>query len=80
MSFMRTRMHEVDYLRPSKTQLGTAAMAVFVAAACLRRLSLAYLDETEELASRFHAAFVIKMRDDDRASKVFSGDLTEPTS
>lgn len=56
MSYMRTREHGVDYFAPSEAQAAIAATAISIATACLRRVSLRQLAESDWRAHPVFAA------------------------
>lgn len=71
MSFMRTRDHKIDYHHPSDQQFAMANLAIDVATACLRRVTLQHLDTIPEKSMRFNQALLSEIRDADRNNGLF---------
>lgn len=72
MSFYRMSKHEVDFQRPSEAQYATASMAVSVALACMRRVTLNIVDRYPEYVNEFWG--VEGFRSDDAEETLISGE------
>jgi hypothetical protein len=71
MSYFRMRRHSVDYLAPNEMQYGSAAMAIEVATACLRRTSLRYLDSSASSQPKVLQTVLESLRSEDSECTVF---------
>jgi hypothetical protein len=72
MSFLRMRQHGVDYYFPSEAQFGSASLAIEVAKACLRRVSLRYLDTMPSARGEFSAEYLTCLIKEDVECNVFT--------
>lgn len=80
MSYWRMRQHDVDYLSPGPMQFATAAMAIGVGAACLRRVALRELDDRGGGSGGKDGEFLLKLRQEDRDCTVFAGNARNSAS
>lgn len=76
MSFLHTTAQSVDYYAPSDFQYGAAAFAIEVTCACLRRVSLCYLDnhleKYPEAIKQFPVSILEQFREEDANCGVFT--------
>lgn len=76
MSYLRMRLHSIDYFKPSEYQYGVAGLAIEISAACLRRVTVRYLDEHieqhPETKSKFPLKFLDEVHRDDASCDIFT--------
>lgn len=72
MSFMRTRDHGIDYYFPGDAQLSMAELAINVATACLRRVTLRQLDSSPGKIDQFQLELLEEFRKEDSAASFFA--------
>lgn len=75
MSFFRARVQQIDYYRPGQAQHAAASMAIEIASACHRRVTLLQLDDHlrkfPDDERHFHAELVQEVRNDDTKCSIF---------
>lgn len=76
ISFFRFSSHSIDYRSPSHAQFASACFAIEIATACLRRVTLRYLDyhleKFPQSKNEFADSFVQKLRDKDGTRYLFT--------
>jgi hypothetical protein len=78
MSFIRMRVHRVDYFNPSEAQQQTAAFAIEVATACLRRITLRHLRDFDWQSDSLLRVTLEQIRRDDADCAVFCPTMDTP--
>ena len=79
MSYWRMRQHRVDYLEPGPMQFGSAAMAIEVAVACLRRVTVRQLMESPKFSpNEGWGEYLTQLREEDSKCDVFQSGVAQP--
>lgn len=78
MSYWRMRWHRIDYLAPGPMQFASAAMAIEVAVACLRRVTVRQLMESPKFSPKEGwGEYLTQLTEEDSKSDVFQNGVAE---